>query len=75
MGPNSLLMIDEIAVPPKGAHRLVMQRDMDMLANMISGERSEDRWQELLSSAGFKIDHIFHYQAKLGDSVIVATPV
>lgn len=75
MSPNSMLLIDEMVVPMKGAHKIAMQVDMTMLANCISEERSEHRWEELLSAAGFEIKHVFTYQPELGDSIIVATPL
>ena len=75
MGPKSMLLIDEMVVPTKGAHKIGMQLDISMLTACIAEERSEGRWKELLSSAGFKIDQIFTYQAEVADSIIVATPV
>ena len=74
MGPKSLLFLDEMVVPVKGAHKIAMQIDITMLANCISEERSEARWNELLTSAGFKIDKVYTYQEELGDSIIVAVP-
>lgn len=75
MGPNSMLFIDEMVIPTKGAHKIAMQLDIAMLANCISEERSEARWSELLKTVGFKVDHLFTYNDELSDSIMVCTPV
>lgn len=75
MGPNSMIFLDEMVVPMKGAHKIAMQVDMIMLSALCSEERTEDHWKELIKSAGLKIEHIYTYQQQLGDSIIVATPL
>ncbi|MCJ1251526.1 hypothetical protein MMC30_008761 [Trapelia coarctata] len=73
MGPDSLLLVDEMVIPSRNAHKIAMQVDLTMLSNLASEERSEQRWHDLLGKAGFKIDHIYTYQAEVADSVIVAS--
>jgi hypothetical protein len=73
MAEDSLLLIDEMVIPTKGAHRIAMQLDMTMYSNLASEERTEKRWKELLDAAGFKIEQVYTYQDELRDSIIVAT--
>jgi demethylsterigmatocystin 6-O-methyltransferase len=74
MAPESKLLIDEMVIPMKGAPRIAMQTDMVMLLACTAEERSEGRWKELLSAAGFKIDEIYTYQEEISNSIIVTTP-
>jgi len=73
MAGDSLLLIDEMVIPTKGAHKIAMQLDMTMYSNLASEERTEKRWKELLDAAGFKIEQVYTYQDELRDSIIVAT--
>jgi demethylsterigmatocystin 6-O-methyltransferase len=76
MAQDSLLLIDEMVIPTKGAHEISMQVDMTMYGNFASEERTEKRWKELLDAAGFKIEKVYtYYQDELKDCIIVATPV
>ena len=73
MDLDSLLLIDEMVVPTKGAHKIAMQVDLTMYSNLSSEERTEKRWKELLDAAGFNINQVYTYQAELKDSIIVAS--
>lgn len=72
MGPHSLMLLDEMVVPDRGAHKIAMQIDMTMLANLNSEERSEERWRKLLGAAGLAVERVYTYNQELGDSIIVA---
>ena len=65
MAGDSLLLIDEMVIPTKGAHKIAMQLDMTMYSNLASEERTEKRWKELLDAAGFKIEEVYTYQDEL----------
>ncbi|KAI0599114.1 S-adenosyl-L-methionine-dependent methyltransferase [Biscogniauxia sp. FL1348] len=69
---HSVLLIDELVVPDKGAHRLETQLDMTMLA-MLNGEaRSYSHWKELLAASGFVIEDVAYYEEEAREAVIVA---
>ncbi|KAI5917917.1 S-adenosyl-L-methionine-dependent methyltransferase [Camillea tinctor] len=69
---HSLLLIDELVVPDRHAHRLGTQLDMTMLA-MLNGEaRSYSHWKELLMASGFAIENVAYYEEEAGEAVIVA---
>ena len=74
MGPDSLLLIDEMVVPEVGAHWQATQLDMLMMAALGSHERSETQWKELLLEAGLKIINVVQYTASLHDCIIECVP-
>ncbi|KAF2232272.1 o-methyltransferas-like protein [Viridothelium virens] len=71
MSPTSVLLIDEMIVPTKGAHKITMQVDMAMYGAAGAEERTEKRWNDLISRAGFKIDQVYTYFDELKDSIMV----
>ena len=73
MTAGSVLLIDELIVPNKGAHRNATQFDLTMLTSLASIERTDKQWNSLLETAGFKILEKKPY-APAGESVIVAVP-
>jgi len=73
MTADSVLVIDELIIPNKGAHRNATQFDLTMLTSLASIERTEKQWNALLDAAGFKILEKKAY-APAGESVIVAVP-
>lgn len=73
MTADSVLIIDELVIPNKGAHGHATQFDLTMLASLASIERTERQWDSLLDSAGFKILEKKAY-APTGESVIVVVP-
>lgn len=74
MSPDSVLVIDELVVPNKGAHSHATQFDMSMLSSLSSIERTDKQWDALIDAAGFKIVEKKAY-APAGESVIVVKPV
>lgn len=73
MSADSVLVIDELVVPNKGAHGHATQFDLTMLASLSSVERTEKQWNSLLESADFKVLEKKTY-APTGESVIVVVP-
>ncbi|KAI1499014.1 S-adenosyl-L-methionine-dependent methyltransferase [Biscogniauxia marginata] len=72
MDENSFLLIDELVVPDKGAHKFETQLDMTMLA-MLNGEaRSNSHWKELLADSWFIVKDIAYYEEEAREAVIVA---
>ncbi|KAF2872423.1 S-adenosyl-L-methionine-dependent methyltransferase [Massariosphaeria phaeospora] len=73
MAPDSLLYIDEIVLPNRGAGKLETQLDMTMLC-MLNGEaRTESHWYGLLEGLGFKVKDIVMYQNEGCEGIIVAS--
>ncbi|EHK99620.1 putative Sterigmatocystin 8-O-methyltransferase [Glarea lozoyensis 74030] len=73
MTVDSVLVIDELVIPNKGAHGHATQFDLTMLSSLSSIERTDKQWDTLLDSAGFKILEKKPY-APTGESVMVVVP-
>ena len=71
MQADSMILIDVLVVPEVGAHKTVMQMDMTMLLAVGAEERTEQRWRQLVESVGLYVDHIYPYDERGGDSVLV----
>lgn len=74
MSSGSLLIIDEIIIPNKGAHSRSTEIDMIMMASFASTERTEKQWDYLLDNAGLKILQKKIYNYATGQSIIIAVP-
>ena len=74
MGPDSLLLIDDMALENTGAHWQATQMDMLMMSALASMERTTDQWYALLEKAGLKINRIYTYTNPMRDSIIECVP-
>ena len=74
MDKDSVILIDDMILPNRGAHWHATQLDLTMMANLGAMERTEKQWYSLMSSAGLKIKSICTYTIELRDSIIVAVP-
>ncbi|ETS81750.1 hypothetical protein PFICI_06752 [Pestalotiopsis fici W106-1] len=74
MGPKSVLLIDDMIIPNKGAHRHATEQDMVMLTTLASIERTQKQWDILLSSAGLKVLQRSVYLEETGDSLQIVIP-
>ena len=74
MTADSVILIDEMVLPNKGAHWLAATLDLMVMSTLGAMERSESQWRDLLDKAGFRIKDVFTYTEELRDSVIVAVP-
>ena len=72
MGQKSILLIDELVLPNKGASGMAAQMDITMMATLGSIERTEAQWRSLLDRAGLEIIKIEQYDSEMGYSVIEA---
>ncbi|KAK2606306.1 hypothetical protein QQS21_003237 [Conoideocrella luteorostrata] len=70
MGPDSLLLIDDMVLPNEGAHWQATQLDIHMMTVLGSRERSKAQWETLIARAGLQINAIHEYTESLGDSII-----
>jgi demethylsterigmatocystin 6-O-methyltransferase len=74
MSKESVLIIDEIIIPNKGAHWKSMLFDIIMMTSFASMERTEKQWDNLLDKAGLKVLEKRTYLDATGESVIVVAP-
>ena len=72
MAGDSLVVIDEIVVPHKGASEKMVLYDMVMLAALGAKERSEEQWRSVLERAGLRLRDISIYDEELGTGLVVA---
>jgi demethylsterigmatocystin 6-O-methyltransferase len=75
LGPDSVILIDDMVVPNSGAHWHATQLDITMMSVLASLERTEEQWYALMEKAGLKINKIYTYTTSLRDSIIECVPV
>ena len=75
MGPGSVLLIDELIIPDKGASIMATQSDITMMTVFGALERTRSDWLELLGAAGMRINEIYEYDSEMGYGVIEAVPL
>lgn len=72
MASNSVILIDDIVLPDRGANWRTTQLDLTMMAGLAGMERTERQWYNLMNAAGLKIQRIRIYDAELCDGIILA---
>ncbi|KAI1370511.1 S-adenosyl-L-methionine-dependent methyltransferase [Hypoxylon crocopeplum] len=72
MDRDSLLLIDELVLPDKGAHRYETQLDLTMLAMLNAEARTQTHWTQLLAEVGFEVKEIVFYEEEAREAVIIA---
>lgn len=72
---DSVLVIDEMIIPNKGAHPRATGQDMMMMASLASMERTERQWDSLLARAGLRVLEKKTYNVETGQSVLVVVPM
>ena len=70
----SRLLINEIVIPRVGANWHETSVDLMMIALLSSRDRSENDWERLLLSAGFKVVKVWKSLAAY-ESVVEAEPL
>jgi demethylsterigmatocystin 6-O-methyltransferase len=71
LGPDSVILIDDMVLPNIGVHFHATQMDITMMTGLASVERTQEKWYELVEQkAGLKINQIYTYTASLRDSII-----
>lgn len=61
--PDSVILVDDVVVPPTGSHWYATHMDLMMLTNLGAIERSEAQFAELFDSAGLKRDQLMRYNS------------
>lgn len=59
MGPDSILLINELMLPESDVLLSSALADMQMMGSFASLERTESQWKGLLESAGFELEHVW----------------
>lgn len=68
----SMLLLNEMVVPNKGASLLAAQRDFVMMSVLGAMERTENHWRVMAAKAGLKVEKIWT-DVPDAESVIVLT--
>lgn len=61
MGKESVILLDEMVLPPEHVDEVSMQADLDMMVVHSTMERSEEQWAKLVGAAGLNIDKVVIY--------------
>lgn len=72
MNKESLVLIDDMALPDTGIYWGSACLDLKMLTLLGAQERTESQWRALISRAGLELVDILHYHKVLRYSIVVA---
>ncbi|KAK3116159.1 hypothetical protein LTR53_003768 [Teratosphaeriaceae sp. CCFEE 6253] len=70
---DSMILIDEIVLSTDTASGQYSRPELQMMCYLVTTERSQLQWAELLAEGGLQLRHVYTYDAELGDSIILAT--
>ena len=70
MGPDSVILLDEMVLPDSGVHYQSTQIDLTMMAALASIERTRSMWADLLDSVGLKIEKALTYTPSIYETVM-----
>ncbi|KAF4633847.1 hypothetical protein G7Y89_g4257 [Cudoniella acicularis] len=73
MDENSLILLDEMALPNQNVDWFATQTDLTMLSAFGSMERTEAQWYKLLETVGLKVQGISTYTHAFRLSIIAAS--
>ncbi|RAH76075.1 S-adenosyl-L-methionine-dependent methyltransferase [Aspergillus japonicus CBS 114.51] len=71
MGPGSLVLVDEIVCPARGAGPAVVDMDITLMACLAAQERTLAHWTRLFRAAGLALVEVVPYVTEGGHSVMV----
>ncbi|KUJ06912.1 S-adenosyl-L-methionine-dependent methyltransferase [Mollisia scopiformis] len=69
---QSVLLIDEIVLPERDTTAQGAQHDIEVMICVGGIERTKAQWENLLNSAGLKMQEVVNYDTDFEDSVIIA---
>lgn len=61
MGPESVLLVDEMILPETGVNLAAASIDMTMLTALAGMERTEAQWRDTLADVGLRLDKTYIY--------------
>ncbi|KAG4219971.1 hypothetical protein PC116_g31550, partial [Phytophthora cactorum] len=70
MGPDSVLLIDEMVFPEAGVNYIAASIDMTMLSTFASMERTEAQWRETFEDVALKLVRTYTYNPLGYESVM-----
>jgi hypothetical protein len=70
MGPDSQILVDEVALTDVGAHWFSAAMDMHMHSILEAKERTQAEWHALADNAGLKVVSLKTYSPGFQNSVI-----
>jgi hypothetical protein len=70
MGPDSIMLLDEMVLPEQGVNSYAACMDLTMMSAFASMERTEAQWQALLDSVGLKLVKRYTYNPVSYESVM-----
>lgn len=70
MGPDSVILLDEMVLPDAKVHWQSTQIDLTMMAALASIERTRTQWAKLLESVGLEIAAIRTYTPSIDESIM-----
>lgn len=70
MGPDSLILIDDMVLLNTGVHWWSAWMDLHMLTMLGAWERNLDQWHSLLDRAGLRVVNIQTYMQTMRHSLI-----
>jgi demethylsterigmatocystin 6-O-methyltransferase len=74
MGPDSLILIDDVVLPETNVPWQVSTMVLMMMAALGGTERTKEDWEGLLDRAGLKVAHIVRYDDVKFHSIVAAVP-
>jgi demethylsterigmatocystin 6-O-methyltransferase len=74
MGPESLILIDDVVLPETKVPWQVSSMVLSMMACLGGIERTKEDWEVLLDKAGLKVEHIVRYDEFKFHSIVAAVP-
>jgi demethylsterigmatocystin 6-O-methyltransferase len=72
--PHSRVLIDDVVIPPTGAHWQEAAMDISMMAALGSKERTRNQFQRVFDEAGYKIIGAHPYSWPVENTVLVIVP-
>ncbi|KAI0407023.1 S-adenosyl-L-methionine-dependent methyltransferase [Xylaria palmicola] len=70
MGPESILLLDEIILPETKANIDTVSMDITMLTAFAGMERTRDQWRSILEEVGLKLVKTYNYNPVSHESVM-----
>jgi hypothetical protein len=70
MGPESILLVDELVLPESGVNYIAASIDMTMLSAFAAMERTEAQWREMFAEVGLELVHTYTYYPEGYESVM-----
>lgn len=74
MGPQSVILIDDIVVPDSGAHSRTTEMDFIMMTTLAAIDRTRKQWDDLLAAAGLELVKRVTYLDDTAESIQVVVP-